>query len=471
MICRFFLHSVNDNNQALQPRLNRWILLLSLVTMLTCLTGITPNYAQAAPSTDTVQQLIKINDPSSELKVEINGSVVKLTGTITELESKQRIINTIAILPGVTDVVDNIQLHAMEPLSLAPLQHDAQQFWTKTLQYLPNLALGLAIFLVLFWLSHPLARLLIRPLTWVTQSELIRLVMQRSFSVLIILLGLYIFLRLAGLTQFAVAIISSTGVIGLILGFAFKDIAENFISSLLLSVQRPFKLGDVIAVEGHLGVVKKVTARATTLVDYDGNHIQIPNATIYKNVIKNLTANPRMRGHFVIGIGYDAGVRKAQDIAMEIMNAHHGVLADPEPQVLIKNLGSSTINLQVYFWVNAETHSVPKVASILMRMLVRAYEANEISMPDDARERIFPQGLQLVPSEHLHDDSLLSTKHITPQSTEQSIQQARQQQNKKAQQSMDEAHNGASDDISSDTDDIRQQAAQSRDPETGANII
>ena len=97
---------------------------------------------------------------------------------------------------------------------------------------------------------------------------------------------------------------SGTGLIGLILGFAFRDIAENFIASLLLSIQRPFKIDDVIEVEGRLGIVKKVTARATTLVDYDGNHIQIPNATVYKNIIKNLTAYPKMRGKVEIGIGY-----------------------------------------------------------------------------------------------------------------------------------------------------------------------
>lgn len=165
----------------------------------------------------------------------------------------------------------------------------------------------------------------------------------------------------------------------------------------------------------------------------------------------------------MIGIGYDTNIRKAQDIAMEIMMAHHGVLADPEPQVLITNLGSSTINLQVYFWVNAETHSVPKVASILMRLLVRAYEANKISMPDDARERIFPQGIQLVSSRHQQDQTQLSGQPITEQTNllnEQKISDL-----------SDEVHDDASVDISSDTDDIRRQAAQSRDPENGANII
>ncbi|QDE29739.1 MULTISPECIES: mechanosensitive ion channel family protein [Shewanella] len=459
MICNFFSHSFSHCYQKALSRLSRWILLWSLVTTVVCLTCFVSTDAQAAPSPDTVKQLIQITDPNSAIDIEIQGSVVNLNGSATEQASKERILQTIAALPDVTQVVDNIHLQPIKPLSLTPLQHDAEQFWDKTLLYLPRLALGLSIFLFLFWLSHPLARLFISPLAWVTKSELIRLVMQRSISVLIILLGLYIFLRLAGLTQFAVAIISSTGVIGLILGFAFKDIAENFISSLLLSVQRPFKLGDVISVEGNLGVVKQVTARATTLVDYDGNHIQIPNSTIYKNVIKNLTANPRMRGHFVIGIGYDASIRKAQDIAMEIMSDHHGVLADPEPQVLIKNLGSSTINLQVYFWVNAETHSVPKVASILMRLLVRAYEANQISLPDDARERIFPQGMQLVTNGHQQDETPLNTTQSTEHNTE------------KTQESLEDTHNEVSDDISSDTDDIRQQAAQSRDPESGANII
>ncbi|UJF22445.1 mechanosensitive ion channel family protein [Shewanella sp. OMA3-2] len=459
MICNFFSNSFSRCYQSTSSRFSQWILLWSLVTTLACFTSLVSTDALAVPLSDTVAQLIQINDPNNEINIEIQGSVVNLNGSVIDQLSKDRILQTITALPGVTQVVDNIHLQPISPLSLAPLQHDAEQFWAKALLYLPRLALGLSIFLLLFWLSHPLARLLISPLAWVTKSELIRLVMQRSISVLIILLGLYIFLRLAGLTQFAVAIISSTGVIGLILGFAFKDIAENFISSLLLSVQRPFKLGDVISVEGNLGVVKKVTARATTLVDYDGNHIQIPNSTIYKNVIKNLTANPRMRGHFVIGIGYDASIRKAQEIAMAIITEHHGVLKDPEPQVLIQNLGSSTINLQVYFWVNAETHSVPKVASILMRLLVRAYEANQISLPDDARERIFPQGIQLVTNGHQQGETHLNATESAEHNT------------KKAQATLDDAYNETSDDISSDTDDIRQQAAQSRDPESGANII
>lgn len=153
-------------------------------------------------------------------------------------------------------------------------------------QLLPTLLLGVILLVISYLIAGPLSRLLIKPINFITDSKLVVLVARRGISTLIILLGLYLFLRLAGLTEFAVAIMSGTGLIGLILGFAFRDIAENFIASLLLSVQRPFKIDDVIEVDGRLGIVKKVTARATTLVDYDGNHIQIPNATVYKIPLK-----------------------------------------------------------------------------------------------------------------------------------------------------------------------------------------
>jgi small-conductance mechanosensitive channel len=314
---------------------------------------------------------------------------------------------------------------------------------------LPTLLFGVIILLFSYLIAGPLSRLLIKPVNYMTDSTLVHLVIRRSISTLIILLGIYLFLRLAGLTEFAVAIMSGTGLIGLILGFAFRDIAENFIASLLLSIQRPFKIDDVIEVDGRLGVVKKVTARATTLVDYDGNHIQIPNATVYKNTIKNLTANPKMRGKVNIGIGYDNDIRRSQTLALDIANQQSAVLSDPPAQVLIKNLGASTINFSLFFWVNGEQHSPLKVASQLMRELVNEFTAHNISMPDDARERI-----------------LLRMPNTALPNTEQKEQT---QSPKKIHET--HAQTKTLDDVSSDTDEIRDQAEQSRDPEQGKNII
>lgn len=329
------------------------------------------------------------------------------------------------------------------------VHEQAVQLLHTTAQILPTLLLGIILFALSYLIAGPLSRLFIKPIDYMTDSKLVHLVVRRAISTLIILFGVYLFLRLAGLTEFAVAIMSGTGLIGLILGFAFRDIAENFIASLLLSIQRPFKIDDVIEVDSRLGVVKKVTARATTLVDYDGNHIQIPNATVYKNTIKNLTANPKMRAKVKIGIGYDNDIRSAQTLALDIANQQNAVLGDPPAQVLIENLGPSTINFILYFWVNSEQHSPLKVASQLMRELVNEFTKHNISMPDDARERI----ILTDPSENA---SSLEEKQPSQVQSEKS-------------ETVDQTK--TLDDVSSDTDEIREQAGQSRDPEQGKNII
>lgn len=333
-------------------------------------------------------------------------------------------------------------------LSWDLLQQQSVQLLHSFVQLLPTLLLALVILVISYFIAAPLSRLLIKPLNYMTDSTLVHLVVRRSISTLIMLLGIYLFLRLAGLTEFAVAIMSGTGLIGLILGFAFRDIAENFIASLLLSIQRPFKIDDVIEVDGRLGIVKKVTARATTLVDYDGNHIQIPNATVYKNTIKNLTANPKMRTHVEVGIGFDNDIRAAQVLALNIANQQAAVLSEPPAQVLIKNLGASTINLSLFIWVNAEQHSPFKVASQLMRELVEQFTEHGISMPDDARERIILNS---------PNSELTNEKQKQPKAQDQQAETHEQTQ--------------TLNDVSSDTDEIREQAEQSRDPEQGKNII
>jgi small conductance mechanosensitive channel len=384
------------------------------------------------------------------------------------------LISTVAIVSPVysmpvLDVFDAIVTTANDGSLFAPdtevsvstessvIWQEMNKNWQLFLQKLPMIGVGLVLFIVIFLLARPLSELLVRPMSFVSNSQLIRLVTRRLISILFILFGFYLFLRFAGLSEFAVAVLSGTGVIGLIIGFAFKDIAENFISSLLLSIQKPFKIDDVIEVEGRIGVVKQVTARATTLVDFDGDHIQIPNATVYKNIIRNLTANPKSRGKFVIGIGYDSSIVEAQRIALEVLNNTEAVLQDPEPQVLVDLLASSTVNLKVYFWINTHTHSLLKMSSFLMRTIMREFEKQGISMPDDAREIIFPQGITVHQSEGQVSSNLS------------------QQTNKDGHIVDDSAIDLQDDeqdaDLTSDADDIRQQAKEARDPEKGQNIL
>ncbi|MFA3790071.1 mechanosensitive ion channel family protein [Aliiglaciecola sp. SL4] len=350
--------------------------------------------------------------------------------------------------------------------------NEVQSYWLEFLQALPSVIFGLAVFIVFYLSSRYISEWMLKPFSYISSSLLIKVVIRRVFQLLIILLGAYIFLRFAGLSEFAVAILSGTGVAGLIIGFAFRDIAENFISSLLLSIQKPFKIGDIIQVESHIGVVKQVTARATTLLDFDGDHIQIPNSTVYKNIIRNISANPNSRGNFVIGVGYDSSVVEAQKLAMTVLHMTEAVLKEPEPQVLVDNLASSTVNLRVYFWIDTHQHSLLKVSSLLMRTILNEFEQAGISMPDDAREVIFPDGIKLTVADHL-----VAGKQKQQESDEEKDKLLKKQDNQLENRTLSakiknqHQESDFTEDLSSDADTIREQAKSARNPEQGQNIL
>lgn len=195
-------------------------------------------------------------------------------------------------------------------------------------------------------------------------------------------LGWYLVLRISGLSRLAVAVVGGTGLVGLVLGIAFRDITENFIASLLLSIQNPFREGDLVEIDGTSGFVEQLTSRATVLTTPDGIQVQIPNATVFKSTIRNLTSNPIWRDSFVVGIGHDDSIQVAQEAAQKVLTQHPAVLGEPEPWVLVDGLGASTINLRLYYRLDINTHSPIKARSSLIRLVKNAFAEAGITIPD-----------------------------------------------------------------------------------------
>ncbi|WP_372738393.1 mechanosensitive ion channel domain-containing protein [Neptunomonas sp.] len=411
-----------------------------------------------------IQGILTTAEKYTDLTVESRQGLVFLGGQALDEHFVGWATDIAKNTEGVVAVINNISMVNKSVLDLAPLRGELIRLWYSALKVFPMVVIGLVVLIICFMLARPLTSILMKPFSGENKSQLVQVVLSRAIMLFIMLFGFYFFLNIAGLTQVAVAIISGTGVIGLVVGFAFKDIAENFIASLLLSVQRPFQMGDVIEIIDHKGVVQKMTARATTLIDFDGNHIQIPNATIYTNVIKNWTANPFSRGSFLLGIGYDASIRQSQALAMQLLLQHDAVLTDPEPQVMVESLGPATINLRIYYWVDQRKHSGAKVGSTMMRLIMRELERHGISMPDDSREIIFPKGVPVVMHEKALASADLAGSSVSASGVVSDVVTDR------AQIAADLEIN-EHEDLSSDTDEIRQQAAATREPEQGKNIL
>ena len=227
-------------------------------------------------------------------------------------------------------------------------------------------------------------------------SPLMLTVVARAFAIPIFLLGVYFVLQFSGLTRLAISVLGGTGLIGIIIGFGLRDIAENFLASILLSVRNPFRSGDLIDVAGQTGVVQNLNVRSTVLLTLDGNQVQIPNSTVYKSIIKNYSSIPSRRAEFRVGIGYDSSAAKAQVLIAEVLREHPAVLETPEPVVLVEELGAATVNLRIYYWFDSATYSPYKINSALLRQTKNALLKGGIELPDSAREVIFPKGVPII---------------------------------------------------------------------------
>ena len=257
------------------------------------------------------------------------------------------------------------------------------------------------------------------------------------------------------------------------IGIAFQDIAENFLASILISVQSPFRRGDLIQIGEHEGIVQRVSTRGTTLMTPDGNLVQIPNSQIYKSTILNFTANPDRRISFDLGIGYDDPVSEAQTIVLDKVKEHVATLNDPPPKVLIENLGASTVNLRIFFWVDGSKTESMSVRSSVMRIAKQALQKRGISMPDEAREVIFPNGVPVNmqgDGEESNDLSQPTDGSGATRATGQSESRPPETCNV-ASHPEEMAESEAEGHMRSETDDLERQAERSWLPGEGAEIL
>ncbi|MGE3538311.1 MAG: mechanosensitive ion channel domain-containing protein [Candidatus Tectimicrobiota bacterium] len=302
---------------------------------------------------------------------------------------------------GVVAVVNRMDLPELPWWNLSPAWAEVRQMGRNVIQASPFVVFALLV-LLLTWMAARLTRRFAH--SYMHRRGVVPLlqnVVAGIASTLMFIFGLYLVLRVSGLTRLAVTVVSGTGLVGLVLGIAFRDIAENFLASILISVRRPFRAGDMIDVAGHTGLVQQVTTRGTVMINLEGIYMQIPNATVYKSIIHNYSANPKRRADFGVGIGYQDSLSTAQDVALEVLRSHPAILPEPEPTVLIEGLGAATVDLRVSFWFDGTQHDMGKLKSSVIRLVKRAFQEAGILLSDTAPSERFPvQTPEAMPTPH-----------------------------------------------------------------------
>jgi small-conductance mechanosensitive channel len=180
-------------------------------------------------------------------------------------------------------------------------------------------------------------------------------------------------------------LIAGLGIGSVAIGFAFKDILQNWLAGLLLLIRQPFGPGDQIVVGDFEGTVQRIETRATIIKTYDGRRVIIPNSDVYSNSVTVNTAHPTRRSQYDVGIGYGDSIDDARAVILDTLAAIDGVENDPKPEVLVWDLGASSIVLRVRWWTHSVRTDVVHVQAMALEGIKKALDGAGIDMPFDTQ--------------------------------------------------------------------------------------
>jgi small conductance mechanosensitive channel len=252
---------------------------------------------------------------------------------------------------------------------------------------LPNLAVAVAV-LVGFWLLAKLARnLLHRLLRRVSHSEQVNRVLGQAVFLALLAAGLFIALGILGLQKTVASLLAGAGIIGLALGFAFQDIAANFMAGIYLSIEHPFRAGHLIESKDVQGVVKRVHLRWTEIRTPQGQVVLVPNKQIFENPITNFSATGQRRVDVKAGVSYGDDLEKVRRVALQALEQVPSRKPDTDVELFFEDLSDSSINLVVRFWIDftSKQSDYLRAKSDAIERLKKAFDQNGITMPFPTR--------------------------------------------------------------------------------------
>tara|TARA_R110002096_G_scaffold433887_2_gene653742 strand:- start:50731 stop:51645 length:915 start_codon:yes stop_codon:yes gene_type:complete len=251
---------------------------------------------------------------------------------------------------------------------------------TEAVAILPNLGIAVILFVAFWLLSKLAARSLCRPLHSITDNQQVINLSQSIARIALVAIGLFTSLRILHLDGAVTSLLAGVGVLGLALGFAFQDIAANFVSGVLMAMRRPFKIGDIIETKDYLGKVSHVDLRATYVEVFSGQIVTIPNKQVYGSPIVNYSSSGHRRVDVEVGISYADNMDKAEKLAFEaVCKLPH--LSDREPEVYFKGFGASSIDMNVRMWIDPSQQSFLKTQHEAVKNIKRLFDDNSITIP------------------------------------------------------------------------------------------
>lgn len=259
-----------------------------------------------------------------------------------------------------------------------------QELLAQFLAFLPDLLAALVIFVAGLYVAGVLTKLVRQMMERRKADAELTLFFTQVTRWTVVVLVLVVSLEQVGFDL--TAFLAGLGILGFTIGFALQDVSKNFFAGLLLLLEQPFNIGDVIEVGDFIGEVANIELRATELYTFDGQNVIIPNADVFTSPIKNYSLFDKRRIELKGGVSYDTDLERARQVAIEMISKVEGVMNDPAPRLIFDNLGGSTVDFTLFYWVDLAKADYQESIDAGIVGVKQAYEENQIEMPFPTQE-------------------------------------------------------------------------------------
>ena len=331
--------------------------------------------------------LERIDDIRRELgglqavRVGVNAGVVRLTGEALDTAAAEEFASLAGRIEGVVAVENEVVENTDVGERLAPALERIETRVSTAIAYIPLAIIAFAAAALVALLGFALARWQ-TPWNRLAPNAFIADIYRQIVRVVFVLGGIVLALDILGAAALLGTILGAAGLVGLAIGFAVRDTVENFIASVMLSVRQPFQPNDLVEIEGDLGKVIRLTSRATILLSPDGNHIRIPNATVFKARIVNFSRNDSRRFQFEIGVEAEADLGAVRDMIERHVQSLPFVLATPPALVWIETINETGVVLTCTGWIDQTRTDYHLARGAALREVKDAIEASGVAIPD-----------------------------------------------------------------------------------------
>lgn len=225
------------------------------------------------------------------------------------------------------------------------------RWYDEGINYLPRVLLAFVVFLLLIMVARSLRRWSFRLLSKMKKTEELAPLLSSIFFLFMLMLAGFVTLEILGLESVLAKLIAGAGIVGIIAGFAFKDIASNAFSGLILHSQRPFKVGDWVEIDGKFGTIFRIGWITTSIRTVLGQEVFIPNQIVYNDSFTNYSSFKKRRVVLKTGVSYGDDLDHVETVAIdEVQKIERRIPLEPI-DFYFTEIGASSFNFELRFWI------------------------------------------------------------------------------------------------------------------------